>query len=211
MEDFGSELSLLDAAMEKVKNIPKLPRFQNLINAEAFLSLDLPPPEWFVDWYLPKNALVFFGGAPGSYKTFFSMKMAYALATGTTLFDRLDVPSAINASLPVTKVMFVEEEMHRNLMQHRLKLFRRPGHAPLDNLTMYMNSGFKLSNEKDVRGLAEYIGENQIKVLFLDPFSTVAGMENENDNSEASTILDMVRQVLIDGDLGLTIVCVHHH
>ena len=209
MADFASELSLLDAAMKTVTVQPKLPNAQNIMSASALLALDLPEPAWHIDHYIPKSSLTFIAGRPKTYKTFLALRMAYALSLGLPLFDSapMTVP---NPALPRTKVLFIEEEMNRNLLQHRLKLFTRVGHAPPADFIMYTSSGFKLSSDKDLKGLADYIKEHEIKIVFLDPFSSVGGFENENDNSEVSKVLDNVRRTLVDSDLGISVVCIHH-
>lgn len=209
MPDSENSFSILDRSLQEAEKKSLLPNMQNLLSVSSLLLQDLPEPSWFVDHYLPERSFVFFAGRPGSYKTFFALRLAYALSLGLPLFDEA-VPHSLNPPLPKTKVLFIEEEMQKNLVQHRLKMFTRDGHPPPDDFTLYHNSGFKLSSDKDLQGLAEYARENNIRVIFMDPFSSVGGFENENDNSEVSTTLDNLRRTLVDSDLGVTVVCIHH-
>jgi RecA-family ATPase len=67
---------------------------------------------------------------------------------------------------------------------------------------------FKLSSQTDVALLKDYLKTNEIKLLVLDPFSSVLGASNENDNAEVSKIMDVMRELI--NELNIGIIFLHH-
>jgi uncharacterized protein YajQ (UPF0234 family) len=71
-----------------------------------------------------------------------------------------------------------------------------------------VDEGFKFTDEKWRTELLKVIDEKRIKLLIVDPFSSVMGLENENDNAEVSRVMDLVRKEFVKRDV--TVILIHH-
>lgn len=210
MEDSSSpDLSWLDKEV-----IPLgIPAKKCLVTMERreLLALELPAPSWLVPNLVPAASLVFFVGKPGSYKTFMAMKVACSLASGARLFDETDCSAdEFSAPLAPCSVLFVEEENNASLVQARV---RKISALPPDPSSLHfaLSTGFKLSDPAHLAELREFCVANKVKCVFLDPFSSVCGVKDENDNAGMSTVLDGLRRAIVDDlDVGATVVCIHH-
>lgn len=79
----------------------------------AFLSLDLPPRENLLSPWLPRQGLAMIFAPRGVGKTFVALNVAYAVASGGTMFGRWSAPAA-------ESVVYVDGEMPAAVMQERL-------------------------------------------------------------------------------------------
>jgi len=172
------------------------------------LESNLPPVEWLIPRMMPNPSIMAISGIPGSFKTFLAMWMARRLSAGRKLFDVCDMePFFENVDQPPVRVLFVEEEMSKRQMKGRASSM-----ASYDRESLYwlIGSGFKVSDPNKMEMLATHMKKMKIKVLFLDPFSSVFGMKDENSNSEAAELMDSVRRTFVDSDVGATVVFIHH-
>jgi hypothetical protein len=111
--------------------------------------------------------------------------------------------------LPAMNVLFIEEEMNAAYVQDRMRLLYRP--PKKCKLHLALSTAYKLSRPGDLKSLRDYCMQHEIKVVFLDPFSSVIGAKDENDNAEISRVLDEVRRALVDDPaVGCTVVLIHH-
>lgn len=171
---------------------------------------DIPEPKWFFPNIMPKPGMVFIAGRPGTGKTTWAMWMARRIASGLPLFNVCESPMqfGLGESHVPAKVLFIEEEMaHIHLKERGNQMFRYDESDK--NLVWMINSGMKLKNPDHMKKLAEFVSTNGIEIVFMDPFSSVAGMEDENSNGEASALMDKVRDMFVD-ELGCAIVFIHH-
>jgi len=203
--------SFLDVAVKK--SVEKTePKFA-LLERRDLLAQDIPAPSWIVPNLIPRAALVFFAGRPGSYKTFFALKVACRLSEGKSLFDAIECTEDATeyaAPLPTGNVLFIEEEMNIVLMHDRLKRLSSP---PPDEASLYflLSQNVQLNREEDVRRLRELCIEKKISTIFMDPFSSIVGVDDENDNAKVARVLTLLRNTLIDDvELACTVVLIHH-
>jgi hypothetical protein len=190
---------------------PKPHLKEQLITDKQLQSLYLPPIDWLYPQLIPNPGLIAFAGRPGSYKTFFAHWLAIRLANGQVLFDQVEAENQIliSGKPPPTPVLFVEEEMSLRQMKDRAMILKNNQNT--DNLYYLTSSSFKLRDPIHREELKTAIREHSIKVLILDPFSSVSGMTDENNNAEAAEIMDIIRHEFIhDDEFGLTIIFIHH-
>jgi hypothetical protein len=172
------------------------------------LESDLPPVEWLIPRMMPSPSIMAISGVPSSYKTWFAMWMGRRLAAGRKLFDECDMePFFENVDQPPVRVLFVEEEMNKRQVKGRASVM-----ASFDRESFYwlIGSGFKVTDPAKMEMLATYMKKMKIKVLFLDPFSSVFGMKDENNNAEAAEVMDAIRRTFVDSEVGATVVFIHH-
>jgi hypothetical protein len=180
-------------------------------SVEDFFLEEYPDPGWHVEGLIPKASLVFFAGVPGSYKTFLALACSFAMREGRNLFDRIATPKSMGNKTEPANILFIEEEMNGGIFQIRMKAMIRDGNPVRSNISVSTSSGFKLSKPEDVASLRSLCIERNIKLVFMDPFSSVLGARNESDNSEVSEILDGVRRAIVDDPaVGASVVMIHH-
>mgnify|MGYP001575012573 CR=1 FL=1 len=183
-----------------------------LIEGCAFLSTEFPPITWLVPHFIPKGALVFFAGEPESYKTFFAFALMTRMDGLQRLFDfvECDMP-VFNEVLPSSRVAFIEEEMNPAFTQQRLKKLYGSGGTLPDTFYISHSSGIQLANPEHLKALRAIVVEKKLDVVFLDPFVSVAGVDDESANAEISTMLTAIRKQLIDDPMvNCTVVFIHH-
>lgn len=181
---------------------------QNLIEKE------LPPIRWYLDHFVPSEALIGLVGAPESGKTWLAMWFAIRMSLGKTPFDHFDwsfieciQKSNTIADRNPVPVLIIEEEMSEIIMQDRAKLlFECNKELPIYWL---INEGFKITDKIWLETIKTFIKEKGIKVVFIDPFVAISEMKSENDNAEMNQFIMTIRQEIIR-DCGCSVFFLHH-
>ncbi|MBU2297174.1 MAG: AAA family ATPase [Gammaproteobacteria bacterium] len=173
------------------------------------LAADLPEPAWFVPGLIPNPGLVAVTGRPGHFKSFFIQWMGMRLAAHLPLFDDWDRPGKYHE--PVN-VLFIEEEMNARQMKKRCVDMKQ---YKIDNFHWLISTGFTIKNGKELNKVAieelrYFVEEHNIKLIILDPFTTCAGLVDENSNSEARMVMDAIRHEFVDSTHGATVIFIHH-
>ncbi len=183
-----------------------------LLSHQQLIELPIPPTQWISGMLIPNPGLVAISGKPGSYKTFFAIWLGLRVGMGKPLFEERDEPffaeglgAALMGKVPA---LFVEEENTKQTMKERALAFHGFGSAPVDDMFYLVDEGFKFKDERWRNELIRIIEEREIKLLIVDPFSSVMGLENENDNAEVSRVMDLIRKEFIKRDV--TVILIHH-
>lgn len=214
----NASLSLLEQAITSKSSQDLEVKPIRPLSTAQILALKLPKPAWFYQNLLPQSSLVFFAGAPGSYKTFFALRVAIALSESLPLFNCTEtLPStseSLQTPIPPVSTLFIEEEMHINLIQERLNLLRShkppPSHSD-PTLHFMLSNNVKLTNPDIMKQIKDFIIEHSIKLIVMDPFSSIVGTDDENDNSKISKVLDLLRRELVDApNISATVILIHH-
>lgn len=174
---------------------------------EELMAMDLPPIEWIINKVIPKGGLVAISGRPGSFKSYFALWLARRIAAGEPIFcdDDLDQPFFCEQKTAKTGVLFIEEENSQIMTRERLRGFRVPSSA---NLHLRVMQGFKVQDDVWQKNLLEDVKNHNIGVIIMDPFSSVMGLKDENDNAEVSGVMDLLRKEFLEK--GVTIIFLHH-
>lgn len=175
------------------------------LTGTEFLALKLPKPSWIIDHVIPKGGLVAFSGKPGAYKSFFALWLAMRASAGLPLFDDCDTDFFCKQDTELTPTMFIEEENTQILTQDRYKGLRR---VQSDFLHFRVEQQFKMQDRAWREALLADVEAKGIGMIIVDPFSSVMGLENENDNAEVAIVMDLIRKEFINK--GITIVFIHH-
>ncbi|MCL2124014.1 MAG: bifunctional DNA primase/polymerase [Desulfovibrionaceae bacterium] len=83
------------------------------VNAYDFLSMSFPVMEMLLSPILPRQGLCMLHAMRGIGKTFISLSVAYAVASGGKVFDRWGAPQP-------ARVLFIDGEMPARTLQERL-------------------------------------------------------------------------------------------
>lgn len=180
-----------------------------IMDEVQFSKLSLEPTEWLFPRLLPKPGLIALTGRPGGYKTYFAHWMARRLSAGLPLFDEYDEDpewSKVGAGREV-RSLIIQEEMGPEIVQERindLKAYKK------DNVFWAVGSGFDLRKPEKVAELVAMIKELRIEVLFFDPFISIANMKDENDNAEASEVMNIILNTFVNSGPKISVVFLHH-
>lgn len=204
-----AEIKALSSELAKEKTKTSINFQEKTFTFEDLSTLDVPPITWLVENIIQNPGLVAISGKPGSYKTMFSLWLMARVAGGERAFHSYHMPSFNVPPLEPepTGVLFIEEEMSERQMKERVNNIVTSRNAK-EKMFYRIASGLKLSNLQHIEEMYTWCVQHDVKLIFLDPFSSVAGMKDENDNAEASTLMDTVRTMLVNR--GITVVVIHH-
>jgi len=188
---------------------PPEPLSSFIIDEATLSKKDIPPTKWLFPMLIPSPALIGLVGRPGAYKTFFAHWMARRLSQGKSLFDEYDEEPewSTDGYGKEVKTLIIEEEMGEEIVQERINILKE--HKE-ENVYWMINSGFSLSNKKRVKELVEIIEEKEIKLLVLDPFITITGLKDENDNAEANKVMKILLDNFVNNGPKISIIFIHH-
>lgn len=205
MRNMLNEIQVGDfKSLEESLRSPQTPK-PCAISGSDFRLLKLPPPSWLVERVIPKGGLVAFSGKPGSYKSFFALWLATRTSCGLPLFEDLETDFFCKQDTDMTPTMFIEEENTQILTLDRYKGFKE---INADNLFFRVEQQFKMQDPEWRAALLEDVNNKGIGLIIVDPFSSVMGLQNENDNAEVAVVMDIIRTDFINK--GITVVFIHH-
>ncbi len=162
---------------------------------------DMPAPTWLVEDLIVEGTLNMVVGQYGSYKSFFVLDMALALATGTPVLEkqwRVAAPK---------KVLYVATEGRADfsLRYQAWCRGRSTRYPPNFGVTF---DPVSLSDPKSVEDLKATASEYD--VLVIDTLARVAFGFDENNNQEASMIVKLLEGLGTGRTTPLTTILVHH-
>lgn len=181
-----------------------------VMGIDDFVARDIPPRDWIIEGVLTTQALMMVYGWRGCGKTWLSLSMAVAIASGEA-FLNWDCSSK-------HRVLYIDGEMPAADLQQRAKQMR--GHRKevlLDLLSsedFYQSEhhGFLLNSREHQQRLLKLLealeGEGRRPaVLFFDNLSSMSSGVDENDNSAMDSLLAFFMELR---HLGYTVVIIHH-
>lgn len=179
------------------------------ITTDELLAMEIPAIQWVIPNTIPIPGLVALSSKPGVGKTNLVTWICWQASQGLPAFRALDgddLGFLKQENHEPIKTLIIQEETSELIMQNRIKGFK--GKSPGNMLQHMFFKNFKLSSQTDVALLKDYLKANEIKLLVLDPFSSVLGASNENDNAEVSKIMDVMRELI--NELNIGIIFLHH-
>jgi hypothetical protein len=179
------------------------------ITTDELLAMEIPAIQWVIPNTIPIPGLVALSSKPGVGKTNLVTWICWQASQGLPAFRALDgddLGFLKQENHEPIKTLIIQEETSELIMQNRIKGFK--GKSPGNMLQHMFFKNFKLSSQTDVALLKDYLKTNEIKLLVLDPFSSVLGASNENDNAEVSKIMDVMRELI--NELNIGIIFLHH-
>jgi len=175
------------------------------ITLNELLAMEIPPMTWALPNTLPIPGLVAISSKPGVGKTNLITWILWQIGKGIPVFRTLEGDNLGFLTQPENyepiKSLMVQEETSELIIQNRVKGFK--GTPPGEMINFMFFKGFKLSSPADVQALKNILIEKKIKVVVLDPFSSVLGVESENDNAEVSKIMDVMRALVTELVIGI--------
>lgn len=176
------------------------------VNAYEFLSLAFPAREMLLTPILPRQGLCMLHAMRGIGKTFISLSVAYAVASGGKVFDRWKAPRP-------ARVLFLDGEMPARTLQERLAALvagseqEPPSNDYLRILTPDMQDGPmpNLATREGQEAVAPFLED--VDLVIIDNLATLARYGRSNDEESwlpvQGWLLDLRRR-------GLSVFMVHH-
>lgn len=206
--DFN-DLHVLEGVAEVSRQLTLPPRSTTLkaVNVRDLLSMDIQPRDMLLNPILPEQGLVMIHAPRGIGKTHVSLMIAYAVATGSQVFNGRWVSDKPN------KVLFVDGEMPLVVMQERLAKIVNSTEAdvPLDNNLLIItpdlqNQGISdLSTPEGQAIVEEHLKD--VKLLILDNHSALCRRGREN---ESESWLPLQEWFLTLRRRGISVLLIHH-
>lgn len=210
MQDVQNAHDAIDRAVVEASR-ERLPEYE-LYSCSELLRLDIPPMEWVVGMMIPNPGLVVLSGKPGSYKTFFALWLGLRIGAGLPLFAAYEEDYFCDEQAKRIQekivTLFIEEENTKQTMKERVQSMREFNDLGSPEMYCMIDAGFKFKSEAWRAEVLKIVREKGVRLLILDPFSSVMGLENENDNAEVAEVMDIIRKEFVQR--GLSVILIHH-
>jgi hypothetical protein len=169
----------------------------------AHIETTCASPAWLIEGLWGEQAVGFIGGPPKSSKTWLSLELAVAVASGQPCLGRY----AVRARGPV--LLYAAEDS-AEAIKHRVSAVAEiRGTGDLERLAVGLitEHDLRLDDAGHQERLIATIEKVRPRLLVLDPLVRLH-RSDENSASEVATLLDYLRQ--LQRQFGVAIVLVHH-
>ena len=151
--------------------------------------------EWIVPNVLLRGGIAFISAPAGGGTSWLAADLVRCCGTGGKWLDALDVP--------VTNVLYIDEEMGVTGMFHRLDQLEA-----VPNTLIYTDQqGVRLDNQDHLQQILDLIEREKIDLVIIDTFVRVHG-KDENDNSAMSHLYRSFKAIK---QKGAAILNLHHN
>lgn len=157
---------------------------------------EFPPIEWLAQDLLPVGMVAAITGESNSYKSFLTLALAQAIATGEPFLGHFPVKQG--------KVLVIDEENNRRIIEKR---FRDMGVVEHDNILFLSQKGIQLDNTAHVQKLKQAIDDIEPVLVVLDSLVRFH-RKDENSASEMRLVMKAIGSLVNESR---TIVFIHHH
>jgi hypothetical protein len=174
-------------------------RFETL---EALLARKIDAPRWLVPDMIPMAGTTYLAGSPKAGKSWASLFLAMATASGGDFFGR-----PLDNEGPV---LIVDAEVSPAMLQERVRMAAAGHHISNEALSMIHVHNGRLFLEQDAQleRLKEAVAAIGPALVILDPLAKMSGSLNENDASDMARLGGQIRELTLIG--GPAVVVVHH-
>lgn len=216
---------LATEAGKAIEHVP-LPRIDRVIEVEdesrpvtwRDFDRDHRPIKWLVADVWGESEVGFISGLPKSYKSWLALDLAVSVTTGTRFLDSFQSRKS--------NVLLIQEEDPKTVMQDRLVriaaskglvyakerskrrvelLYNLP-----DNLFIVSNEGFQITSDEWFISLEEWINENEIGLVIMDPLMMmVEGVDEFKAFEVMANVFKPLKQLRARTQVAIAIV--HHH
>ena len=193
--------------MGAAKLVTKPKPSRDLETAQDLLDNPEPPARWQIEGMIERGSLVTMAGKSKSRKSFMSLQLTQAVATGGYFLGR---------KCEQGKALYVPLEDGRRRVQSRLVTQQQNSENKLNDQTRqniifrYAEQWVPLNNPEGSRTIRALIEQNELDLVIIDPFAAAkTGKLDENMAGEVADILNELRGIAQATDC--TIILVHHH
>lgn len=194
----------------KDKNTPEEFRLETVADINEY---NIPPEEWLVNRILPAEGFAFIVGAEATGKSFYTLTLAQAVATGEAWLKNTAVDDTGKPLFYVSgkqNVLIIDKENTKRRVQSRTRWL---GMGEIDNI-YYLKYPhyFELADPREDDGIskiakeaARQVKKNNIKFIIIDSFTDVM-VGNENAAGDVQGFFDAMRRLFPN----VCILVLHH-
>ncbi|MFZ4762258.1 MAG: AAA family ATPase [Alphaproteobacteria bacterium] len=190
---------------EEAKQNAASPTKVKIISLGDFLQKEFPPRRNLIEPFLPEAGLAMVYAERGIGKTWFSLSLAYAVASGGS-FLKWHAPEA-------RKVLLLDGEMPANILQERLKIIvdNAQHEATIDALAIItpdlqeFGTMPDLATKEGQQSVAQYVQEADL--IIVDNISTLCRTGKENDSESWIIVQEWALQLRAQGK---AVLFIHH-
>ncbi len=157
---------------------------------------DFPPIEWVAKDLIPLGCLGAITGESNAYKSFMTLALAQAVATGT--------PYLGHFATKLGKVLIVDEENNRCIIEQR---FRNMGIDAHDNIVFLSRTGLQIDREAHRSKLLGYVNELKPQLIIMDSMVRLHGRD-ENSATEMRQVMKALGSLVAPDR---SVIFIHHH
>lgn len=157
---------------------------------------NFPPVEWVAKNLVPLGCLGAMTGESNSYKSFLTLVLAQAVATGSKFLGYFEVMSG--------KVLIIDEENNRRIIEKR---FKHMGITEHDNIVFLSQSGLQIDREHHRSKLLDYVNELKPRLIIMDSLVRFHGRD-ENSSTEMKQVMKALGSLVAPDR---TVIFIHHH
>lgn len=163
----------------------------------AFASREFAPLEWVWDGLIPRGGMTILGGAPKSGKTYLSLGIAVAVATGMPFLDRPTIRGS---------VLYVLEEGAAGGIADRIRKITGQFGSP-DGAHLIHRRNIKIGDPTWDK-LVATIASIQPMLLILDP---LAFLHSASDENQSAPMIPVMREILALASAKTAVLLIHHN
>lgn len=160
-----------------------------MIDMREALSGEEKAPDWLVEDMFHCGQMVCQAGAPGVGKSFLSIHLAFCIAHGLPFLGR---------KVKKGRVLYFDEENSRpDAFSYLRTIWRGMGSPDLEtSINSFAYEHFRVCGQMDrFSYMTQRAAQVQPSLIIIDTATTVCGIQDENDNAEASRMIAKLRSV----------------
>jgi RecA-family ATPase len=161
-----------------------------MIDIKAALTEENTKPDWLVEGIFHQGQMVCVAGAPGVGKSFFNLTLSFCIASNLLFLGKQTTPG---------KVLYFDEENSLPDIKEYLRLVWHGLEKPdIDRLVENVSlEHFALAARGSSRFqyMLQRAAEIQPSLIVIDTATSVCGIQDENDNAEASRVIAKLRSI----------------
>jgi len=189
VKESNGSYSTFDNADGILKDYKEIKMQNNLYDAETFVKLNIPKPDFQIEGLMLDKGITILGGYQSTFKTHFASYLALCLTNGAKLFGKFDCKKS--------NVLYVNEELHAGAMQELLIKLAKGCNLEITKGLMIMNfRNLKIDKPDDNEEYIKIIEKYKIKLIIFDTFRECF-VSAENSADEITKVLhDFLRPII---------------
>ena len=177
--------------------IPKPPKVINIVSAVELNSKTFPEQKWIISKLFESGTINMISAAPNNYKSWLTLDISLALATGAPLFKFFEVNTKHH-------VWIINEEDTERAVRDRLEILNL-GWSGLP-ISFSIQNQIKLDDETTSQ-IINIANQNGIDFIIFDSLRSIHDAE-ENNATEMQGVMDQLKKIT---NSGITVLFTHHN
>jgi len=157
---------------------------------------DFPPIEWVAENLIPLGCLGAITGESNSYKSFMTLALSQAIATGTSYLGHFATTAG--------KVLVIDEENSRRIIEKRFRNMSIEAH---DDIVFLSHTGLQIDREAHRTKLLQYVDTLKPRLIIMDSMVRLHGRD-ENSATEMRQVMKALASLVAPDR---SVLFIHHH